>query len=63
MDLSVYPWKFEKKQNFTFGCSTKLCGTHWKFQGEKPRAMETPHDFLLITVGFDHCWKFHFFFN
>ena len=27
------------------------CDTPWKFQGQKPRPMEIPHDFFLNTTG------------
>ena len=26
LDLSLYPWKFQRKHNFAFGYSAKLCG-------------------------------------
>ena len=42
---------------FTPGNSTKLCHTHWSFQGQKPRPMDIPHYFFL-----DHARKFHFCF-
>ena len=27
----------------------KFCYTPWKFQGQKPRPLETPHNYFLIT--------------
>ena len=45
---SIHPWKFSKT----------LSDTPWKFQIQKPRPMEIPHQFLL-----EHPWKFCFFFN
>ena len=44
----IYPWKFWTKQSFSAGNSSKLRYIHWKFQGQKPRSLETPHDFSLI---------------
>ena len=38
-------------QAFTPGNSAKLCDTLWKFQFQKPRPMEIPHDFFLNTPG------------
>ena len=29
---------------------TKLCDTPWKFQDQKTRLMEIPHDFFLIIL-------------
>ena len=67
LDLSLYPWKFQAKWSFFPGNSTKLCYTHWNFQGQKPRPMEIPHDFFLITNGsstsfFIDPWNFHILF-
>ena len=43
------------------------CDTPWKFQGQKPRPMEIPHDFFLNTTGnsssfFIDPWNFHMLF-
>ena len=51
LDLSLQPEKFQRKQNFAIRYFTQLCGTLWKFQREKPRPMEIPHDFFLINAG------------
>ena len=55
------PWNFRichftlgnlrESKNFTIGYSTKLCGTPRKFQEKKPRLMEIPYDFFLMTDG------------
>ena len=57
----IYPWKFWAKQSFSPGNSGILCYTHWKFQGQKPRSLETPRDFFLITILFflTNLWKFY----
>ena len=57
LDLSLYPWKFQRKQAFTSGNSAKLSDTPWKFQGQKQRPLEIPH------VSNKDPWNFHFFFN
>ena len=49
LDLLLYPWKFMTKGSFTPGNTTRLCYNHRNFQGQKPRPMEIPHDFFLIT--------------
>ena len=36
----LHPWKF-----------CKLCYILWKFQGQKPRSLEIPHDFFLVNPG------------
>ena len=51
LDLSLYPWKFQGKQAVAPRNSAKLCDTPWKFQGQKPRPMEIPQYFFLITPG------------
>ena len=47
--VTLYHWKFKTKWSFTQGNSTNLCYTHWNFHGQKPRPMEIPQYFLLIT--------------
>ena len=65
----------DKNEASTPGNSTKLCYTHWNYQGQKSRRMEIPHDFFLITPGnstsfciylrnfhilfIQYPWKFH----
>ena len=40
----------------------KFCYTPWKFQGQKPRLLETPYDYFLITPApVDN--SIHFVFN
>ena len=44
--------------------SAKLCDTPWKFQSQKPRPMEIPHEFFLDTPGNSTSlliepWNFH----
>ena len=51
LDLSLYPWKFQRKQAFTPRNSAKLYDIPWKIQGQKSRPMEIPHDFFQITAG------------
>ena len=51
---------------FTPGNSVKFCNTLWKFQGQKPRPMEIPHNFFLNSPGNStpfliHPWSFHVF--
>ena len=53
----LYLEKFQKKQAFIPGYSTKLSGNPWKFRSRKPRPMEITRFFLV------HAWKSHFFFN
>ena len=45
----LYPWNFRTKQSFTPGNSAKLCYTPWRFQCQKPRPVEVPHEFFLIS--------------
>ena len=51
LNLLLYPQKFRRKQAFTHGYSAKLCDTNWKFQVQKLRPMEIPHEFFLNTTG------------
>ena len=67
LDLSLYIEKFRRKQVFTPGNSAKLCGTTWKFQDQKPRSLEIPHEFFLNTPGnftsfLVEPWNFHMLF-
>ena len=67
LDLSLYRWKFQRKQACTTGNSAKLCDTPLKFQGQKLRPMEIPHDFFLNYPGNSTSflidpWNFHMFF-
>ena len=65
LGLSLYPWKFRRKQSFTPENSTKFCYTSWKFQRQKPRLVEIPHEFFLspleipllfyLTAGISTC--------
>ena len=50
----IYPWKFWTKHCFFQGSffSAKLSYTHFKFQDQKRRLLETPHEFSLITILF-----------
>ena len=51
LGLSLYLWKFQRKEGFIPGNSEKLWYTlslAWKFQDQKPRPMEIPHEFSLI---------------
>ena len=41
----LYPWKFQTKQRFTSGNSTKFCS------GLKPKTLEIPHTLFLMTLG------------
>ena len=43
--------KFQTKQSSSPGNSTKLCQISWKFQGQKPRPLEIPHYFFLVTFA------------
>ena len=47
--LFHYTLKFQTKQAFTNRSSTNLCYTTHKFLGLKPRPLDIPHDFFLIT--------------
>ena len=38
-------------QNSTNKNSAKLCYIPWKFHSDKPRPLEIPHDFFLVTPG------------
>ena len=49
LDFLLYSCKLQTKQAFTPTNSTKLCYILRKFQGLKPRPLEIPHDFFLIT--------------
>ena len=49
--IFFYPWKFQTKQSSTPGKSTKLCYMSLKFQGQKPKPLELPHYFFLVTPG------------
>ena len=71
--LLLYPWKFQTKQSFTSGNSTKLCYILWKLQAQKPRPKtkrpgEITHCFFLVTPGNStsfliNPWKFHMLFR
>ena len=69
LDFLLYPWKFQAKQGFTPGNSTKLCYTPWNTLGLKLRPLENPRDFFSITPGnlmsfIINTWKIHLlFFN
>ena len=69
LSLYLYPLKFQRKQSFTPRNSTELCYTSWKFQGQKPRPMEMPHNFFFITHRNSTCFSLTpgistcFFFN
>ena len=63
----LYLWKFQTKQSSTPGNSAKLCFIPWKFQAQKPRPLEIPHDFFLVTLGNStsfliKLWKVHMLF-
>ena len=47
LDSSLYPKKFQRKQEFTPGSSATLCDTPWKFH--KPRSMEIIYTFFSCT--------------
>ena len=60
-------WKIKTKQGFIPTNSTKLCYTPQKFYCLKPRPLEIPHDFFLITPGNStlfliNPWKIHLLF-
>ena len=67
LGLSLYPWKFWRKQSFTSGNSTKLYYNPWEFQDQKARPMEIPHDCFLIRWKLHSFlldpWNFHMLFN
>ena len=52
------PLEIPKKQSFNPEYSAKSCYSLWKFQSQKPKPIEIPHDFF-----FNHLGKFHFLFN
>ena len=52
--LSLYPWKFQTKRNFTSWNLQKLCYTPWKFEGQKPRPTEFHMIFSWSPLGFPH---------
>ena len=52
LGLSLYTWKFWRKQSFTPRYFRKLCYTPQKFQSNK-----------FNIIFFNHTWKFHFFLN
>ena len=54
LGVLVYPWKFQTKQGFTSGNSTKFCYTPRKLYALKPRPLEILRFFL------DHSWKSQF---
>ena len=65
--LVTLPLEVPDKMKLIPGNSTKLCYTHWNFQGQKPRPMEIPHDFFWITpvISTSFCIdprKFHILF-
>ena len=45
--LLLYLWKFHKKQSFNPEYSPKSCYSLWKFQSQKPRPIEIPHEFFF----------------
>ena len=73
--LVTLPLEVPDKMKLIPGNSTKLCYTHWNFQGQKPRPMEISHDFFWITwvnstsfcidatnfhiLFIQYPWKFH----
>ena len=61
------PWNSRQNKASTPGNSAKLRYTTGKFQGQKPRPLEIPHDFFLVTPGNStsfliNLWKFHMLF-
>ena len=57
--LSLYTWKFLRKEAFTPGNSVKLYDTLWKFHGQKNQdSWKFPMIFFLNDP-----WKFHFLYN
>ena len=65
LDLLLHPQKFQRKQAFTPTNSGKLCGTLWKFQSQKLRAMEyiflcdislkmLSNTFIYVRTEFEH---------
>ena len=61
------PLKFQTKQRSTLGNSANFSYIPWKFQGQKPRPLEIPQYFFLVTHGnstsllINH-WKLHMLF-
>ena len=55
--LSLYPLKFQRKWSFTPQNSAELCYTSWKFQGQRPRPMEMPHNVFFITLRNCACFS------
>ena len=51
--LVTLPLEIPEKAKLRFWIFRKVvwCGTPWKFEGEKPRPMEIPLEFFLITAG------------
>ena len=41
----------KQKQSSTLGNSAKLCYIPHKFQGQRPRPLEIPHEFFLLNPG------------
>ena len=57
LDLSLYTWKFQRKQ--AFSTPWKFCKIVWKSKWlSKIKTLGNSTWFFL-----DHHWKFHFFFN
>ena len=54
----VYRWKFRTNQSHTPGNCAKLHYIPWKFQDQKPRPLEIPHNFFLVTLGNSICYFF-----
>ena len=53
LGLSLYPWKFWRKQSFTLRNFTKSYYNPWEFEDQKPSPMEIPHDCFLIRWKLD----------
>ena len=61
------PWKFQTKQIPTPGNSTNFSEIPWTFKRQKPRPLEIPQYFFLVTLGNStllliNRWKFHVLF-
>ena len=51
----LYPWKFQTNESSTpRNCANLRYVPSWKFQDQKPKPLEIPHNFFLVSPEIPH---------
>ena len=67
LELNFQICHFTPKNSGENKFAANLCDTPWKFQGQKPKPMKIPHEFVVNTPGNStsfliDTWNFHMLF-